>query len=375
MNQQKRCKCSATFIGLNINSVRGQVTIFLIVGIVILFIFAGAYYLFAKITKAPLTTKVEQQTSEIGIKERVTSFVISCLSETAISGVHLLAAGGGIIYPDLTKPILLSDYGMVNYASLNGVDEISRDKMENDLELFTIKTIPLCFLDFQQFEEKGIKIEVDYTSASAQYHLMENTLEVLLKVPMNIITPTGNVIGIKTVETKIPTSLLKITSAARSISGETISLSVPYTFTVFPFDEQTTVYSLTDENSPDHIPLTFLFAIRNDSLSLRQPELSFIPDKTFRVGQRWKDVLVATGQDAQQLAFQSDSLDFPVSPEGSIDLIISSPGTYAVTFTVQNKKGQSDQQQVTIHVLEQQDSSVPLEYNPEEIPEESINEN
>jgi len=375
MDEQRRCGRSFSFNWAGINSARGQVTIFLIVGIVILFVFAGGYYITSKMMKAPLSTKAEQQTSEMGIKERVTSFVTSCLRETSIAGVHLLAAGGGIIYPDFSKPILLTDFGMVNYASLNGVDGLSREKMEQDLEMFTVKTIPVCFRDFQPFEEQGIKIKVEYASVSAQYRLTETALDVVLKIPMEITTPTGDVIEMKNFEAKIQTSLLKMTNAAEKMNDQTLLLSPPYTFTVFPFDEKTTIYALTDEKSPEQTPLTLLFAVRNDSLSLRSPELEFISDKTFRVGQQWKDVLAAKRQETEELTFHSDSSDFPVSADGTIDLIIPPTGTYTVTFSVKTKRGLSDQQKVTIHVLEQQDQSISQEYTPPEIPEETIDEN
>ncbi len=71
MNEQKRCGRSRTFSIISPDSIRGQVTIFLIIGIVILFVFAGGYYMISKIIKTPLTTKEAQQTAEMGIKERV----------------------------------------------------------------------------------------------------------------------------------------------------------------------------------------------------------------------------------------------------------------------------------------------------------------
>src|SRR3989344_6484315 len=104
---------------------RGQVTIFLIVGILILFIFAGLFYIVSVLEQKGLLAETEELPETFALKTRVSSFVESCLRETAIPGIYLLGIQGGVIYPADPTKVLFTENAVINYGYLNGVVQLS----------------------------------------------------------------------------------------------------------------------------------------------------------------------------------------------------------------------------------------------------------
>ncbi|MBS3123628.1 hypothetical protein J4437_03245 [Candidatus Woesearchaeota archaeon] len=103
---------------LMLDGKRGQVTIFIIVGIILLFTFAGIFY----------ATKVVKQEALIGEEvpviaavplefQPVQSFTEDCLAETAKSGLVILGQQGGYIYPEL-----IGEFSKVDPAESDGLD-------------------------------------------------------------------------------------------------------------------------------------------------------------------------------------------------------------------------------------------------------------
>lgn len=80
---------------------RGQVTIFIIIGILLLFIFAGVFYLTKKVTKEEIFK--EKLPLEKAPEEFVSlkAFTENCLYSLGKKGLKLLGEQGGYIYPEL----------------------------------------------------------------------------------------------------------------------------------------------------------------------------------------------------------------------------------------------------------------------------------
>ena len=120
------------------------------------------------------------------------------------------------------------------------------------------------------------------------------------------------------------------------IVGPSDLVGLPYQSTIFPFDEAVTIYSLTEENK--EAPLSFMFAVRNDFPENKPPTLHHIADKTFRVGDVWKEIVTAEDSTNDLLEFSSDSSLFPIQPDGTIDVPITQAGEFAVIFTVEDHR-------------------------------------
>lgn len=334
----------------------GQVTIFLIIGIVILLLAAGFFFIFSDIKKSSLEVEGEEAQAYLGLRGQVQSYVESCMRETADPSIYLLASQGGIIYPDKNDNILLTDYGMVNYAWLNGLRGLSREKMQEDLAEYLTENIDYCLGDFTTFVNEGIIIIPDYRKISANANILTSSIILELNFPLEVNQPDGDVLKMETFSARIQSSLGRMIDDINNLQLSDIDISglvnLPYQPTVFPYDESVTIYSLTDLSSSE-APLAFMFAIRNDYPKNQAPRLDHIPDKTFKVGNRWEEVLTASDADNDILTFSSDSEIFPVGEGGTIDVEITLPGAYKVTFTVEDGKGGIDEQKVTITVIEE----------------------
>ncbi len=332
---------------------RGQVTIFLIVGILLLVIFAAVLWASSYFQKEKLEAEIETPLS-LGLKPQLSSFVESCLEETAVPGLYLLGAQGGVIYPDDPAKVLATEKALINYGYLNGVDQLEVEEMEKQLNLFIEENLPPCLGDFASFAEKGITVEkkggikVDSKATPA------NVL-VSLKYPLEA-TFGEDRIEISTFSQRIPLPLGSVVDEAENIIEKhqeqpaRLELSPShhenYFITVFPFDRGTFIYSISDEGSViDGAPFTFIFAVRDDQIN-SPPELGQIPNMVVNQGSRFTYQLSARDPEDDSLIFSSDSPLFTVDQNGWIDAEISGAGTYQINFAVEDVHGQKDEQSV-----------------------------
>ena len=170
-----------------LNNKKGQVTVFIIVGIALLFTFAGILYLTKTIKGGSLITEEEFTVQEVPqVFRPVFLFTEDCLTETAEIGLRVLGQQGGYIYPDLVgeysenKPT--DEDGLTlgaikvpywNYNSIPNVeDKISfsslRPKLhyEEDPEMsieaqlgrYIKENIVECLGNYQTLEEQGFNI-------------------------------------------------------------------------------------------------------------------------------------------------------------------------------------------------------------------------
>ena len=341
-------------------SKRGQITIFLVIGILILFLAAGIFFTISKIKKAPLEVQQAEVLLFEWVRPSVITYVERCLKETTASGVYLLAANGGIIYPDDTSVILLTDTGLVNYGWLNGVSGFSDIKMEQDLGQFITKYLEQCLGDFEIFEDQGIDIQPDFSRMKAAPTIGKTSIQSDMTLPISISLPTGDIITLDSFTARVDSNLGDMVNVAEEVveqAKDTIDFlefqNLPYYPVIFPYDESVTLYSLTDEKGAEDTPsLLFLFAVGNDDRANRKPTLQFIPDVTLRVGDRWEFILITEDHDNDDLIFQSSSAFFPVTEDGLLNVTVTQVGAYSVLFSVKDEQGAKDQQEVTITVLE-----------------------
>ena len=333
---------------------RGQVTIFLVIGIVILILAGLFFYLFGRLTEAPLEIEEEEAVKYLGVSGAVQSFVEKCIKDTLDPAVYLLAAQGGVIYPKEDSLILLTDHGLINYAWMNGVNSISREKMEEDLATYVEENIDFCLGSFETFEKQNILVTPNYEEINAEIIIQELTIRSKLVLPLQLILSSGDEQSIDTFSIQQASSLGLIVETIENLQFPDLSpdtlFSLPYNPMVMPFDESVIIYSLS-ENEPDE-PLNFLFAVRNDFPRNDPPQLAFVADKTFRVGDHWQEELSAEDPNNDILTYSSDSDTIPISTEGMIDLELTMAGIFDITFTVEDGRGGKDEQEISFLVLE-----------------------
>lgn len=333
---------------------RGQVTVFLVIGIVILLLAALFFYLFGQITEAPLEIEAKEAQKIPGVRGTLQAYVENCIEETIDPAVYLLAIQGGIIYPEGDGKILLTDYGIVNYAWLNGASGLSKEKMEKDLALYLENYADFCLGNFETFAKQNIIVKPDYEKIGAEVIIKDSSITAELQLLLSVTLPNNDSLEVETFTAEIPSSLGKTIQTLEELEFPNLNpsqlLNLPYQPLIFPYDEAVTLYSFTEKSG--EAPLTFMFAIRNDYPDNEPSLLHFIPDQTFRVGDRWQETFTAEDANHDILQYSSDSDLFPIAEDGTIDVSISQKGEFEVTITVEDEQGEKDQQEFRVTVLD-----------------------
>lgn len=158
---------------------KGQVTVFIILGILILFSIAIASYLYQRQTRTP--------TQIVGVPETldpqlITDYVNSCIKKVAQEGVYKLAAQGGYFNPKgATQYGDEGDFLPVHYYfgpavvpyAVNGtlVNFTPLSAITTKLSRYIAQELPSC-LDFSTFEQRGYFVEqpnVDWESLNFSF--------------------------------------------------------------------------------------------------------------------------------------------------------------------------------------------------------------
>src|SRR3989344_444713 len=333
---------------------RGQITIFLVIGIVILLLAALFFYIFGQIKEAPLEVEAKEAQKIPGVRGTLQSYDENCIQETLDPAIYLLAIQGGVIYPDEDGKILLTDYGIVNYAWLNGVNGLSREKMEQDLAAYLENHIDLCLGTFETFEKQNILVSPDYELIEGKVTIKDTSVNAELQLPVKITLPNNDTVDVETFSAEVKSSLGKTIKAVEELPFPNLNpsqlLDLPYQPMIFPYDESVFIYSITEKSG--EAPLTFMFAVRNDFPDNQPPLLHFIADKTFRIGDQWQETFSAEDPNHDSLTFSSDSDIFPVNEDGSIDVPVNQLGEFTITITVKDQQGEENQQEFRVTVLE-----------------------
>jgi hypothetical protein len=325
---------------------KGQVTLFIILGIFILLFFVLIYFGADTIVE-DFYTPVTESAGESATK----TFVASCIQEVTNDAIIVAGASGGIIYPDEESKLLATEYTVITYVMYNNQETISREKIEDDIARYVEENLDVCIDSFEGliFDSYDIhsKNEIDADVSIGKYGI---DIELYYPLTITSITETTT---IDDFYTGLDSSLgdLFDTALLLAENHNEILLIDPleettYTKTTYPFDATTTIYTLLDEDNL----LAFIFAVGNEHLS-SPPELAYISPITLRYGQMWYYQLHATDIDNDVEVFSSDHEYFSVGKNGYIETIVPPPGAYVVEFTVVDKEGSEDSQEVTITVL------------------------
>ena len=160
---------------------RAQVTLFIILGIVILAVVAFLLYLNGILTEANLK-KLTEKTQAVPLQAQpVKQYITSCVEETAKEGITLLGLQGGYINPPedpLPRSIInpfssslefFSGYEVPYwfYESSNGIQKTqipTLQNMEQDLEIYMNEQLPHCLFNLSLFDEYSIEFKDDIES-------------------------------------------------------------------------------------------------------------------------------------------------------------------------------------------------------------------
>jgi len=225
------------------SSKNGQVTIFIIIGIILLFTFAGIMYFTSNTISEKISSEgepvIQNAPSEFSAIQTFTQDCISQISEQAIS---ILGEQGGYIYPDLlgefpiinpTDQIGLNlnsikvpywhfnsqpnKANLVSFESrmpqLIGDEELS---IESQIKRFLSENINTCLNDYQTFTQTGFSIEKDNED---EYKLIFSDEFVGVEMNTNIKVSRGQTSSdLDKFYVRIPVQLKKTYETAKQIN-------------------------------------------------------------------------------------------------------------------------------------------------------------
>ncbi len=158
---------------------RGQITIFIVVGIIILFVVAGLLFMRDYFEKGEIEVKEEKMIESVQFGGNVQTYIESCISQTAEAGVEFISKRGGYYnLPELSQDYLELPY----YLYFNEDYSITKEEVELELQKYVDEMLSFCFEGFVYFEEKGYSI--DEGAIKTEVHVFPTTLNVVVDLPI-----------------------------------------------------------------------------------------------------------------------------------------------------------------------------------------------
>jgi hypothetical protein len=223
---------------------RGQITIFIIVGIVVLFTFAGILFLTKSTTEEKLTAAGEPVLTAVPQTfQPISTYTENCLEQVGERGLRLLGEQGGYIYPDLVAEFtenptesdgitltplsvpywhynhLPNGGDVIQFASLQPPLYITDDhvlSVEAQLSRFTEEQLAGCLRAYTPFTKQGFLISQGQQQ-EVEVQIAEETVNFLLTMPLDV--QKGE--AVDTIEqffVKIPLPLLHYFEVAEMIT-------------------------------------------------------------------------------------------------------------------------------------------------------------
>ncbi len=160
---------------------RGQVTIFIVLGIVILVVFGLLFFLKGKVVESSFEDEMNALAVPAQL-EPVKEYLDVCLRDVTRDGIRLMGEQGGYIEipedndfsygGELSNSLKLGPSGEVAfwyYETSNGID-VERiptlDEMENQLEEYINEHFKDCFYFLSSFEKEGFEFEYPESAVS-----------------------------------------------------------------------------------------------------------------------------------------------------------------------------------------------------------------
>lgn len=339
---------------------KAQITIFIIIGIVLLFGSAAFFYIQKSINgeKLGVTTSLttEKPTYIKGSEEsQIKTYVETCMKNVAVPGIYELARNGGFIY--YFNHTLITEYEDIAYHYEYGNDvSPSIEFMQNELNKFIENSIPFCI---NNFENLHFEIETGKFNSSTQF--TNNEIILNAKYPVTIIKE-GSRKTIESYSITIPIRLLYIINNKNIIlknlnQSDYLDLenltSYDFDINILPHDLESLIYSIHDSKSDiKGNPFIFNFAIKE--LNNLPPELDFIPNFVLSKNKSFVYNVMAFDYEEDKLFFYTNLSIIKInSSNGLINFTPLQSKNYSFDICVKDNNSQSDCQIVKFMVQDE----------------------
>lgn len=313
---------------------KGQVTIFMIVGIILLAMIILAVLLNLSFREDEVPTAKEDTSTLQG-------FVQSCLQEVGTDAVVLSGMQGG--YTTLPESYLITDYSEIGYSYYKGKDRLlSKDEFEYQISKFVEDSIDECLDNFNSFRKQGYAVESG--NPEVETFIREGNVMVELNYPISL-SRSADSMTQEDFSSIIDVRLGHIYDIVREINNmmmdnpEWVDMILLSEFDVkvdlIPYDEDEAVYVITDNLSySGEGKYEFMFAssyMINENPILDLPEVLEFKDEEPIVYQ-----IKAIDPENDVLKFSSNTALFDITESGVIMFQPEVPGEYDVIITVED---------------------------------------
>ena len=142
---------------------RGQVTVFIIVGILILLVVGAVFILKPLLITGEIKAAKAQQENLLGAT--VQNYIQSCLEKTGKEALIFIGQQGGYYkLPSLHNTVLLQPY----YFYEDESHLLSKEELENQLSLYIDNELSFCIRNFVVFEEQGYDIQQEEVGTTTE---------------------------------------------------------------------------------------------------------------------------------------------------------------------------------------------------------------
>jgi len=161
---------------------RGQITIFIIIGILILCIIAGFLLLKGKIVEEEVKVEEEKIIESVQLGGGVQNYVENCIEKTGREALIFIGEQGGYYeLPEVYDP----DFKLPYYFYEENDLSPSKDKVEEELAKYMEEMLFFCVEGFEYFKEKGYEIEQGEIESGAE--ILEGKVKFKVNFPVYMV--------------------------------------------------------------------------------------------------------------------------------------------------------------------------------------------
>ncbi|MBS3123639.1 hypothetical protein J4437_03300 [Candidatus Woesearchaeota archaeon] len=164
---------------------RGQITIFIIIGIIVLFVVLGIFFFLQKINTGGLGVEEDKQIN-VDNTDSLKIFVEHCQENTAKEGLKFLAEHGGyyqVPEPSMSISFLSASSKIPYYFYQESKNFPTLEQIQTELEVYLADQLPVCLDNFKVFEKEGWKIESGAISPEVKF---KDSVLLKLNYPLQI---------------------------------------------------------------------------------------------------------------------------------------------------------------------------------------------
>jgi len=327
---------------------RGQISTFLIIGIVILAVVGMVlYFRSAQISQVPKEAVAPEA-------QPIQTFVSECIQRTAIPGIFFLGEQGGYINTPANS--FDTDLYSIAYGSINHQNSLpSLDTMQNELSSYLQQFLPLCTNGFQDFRKQGINI--NESSPTVQTRIFQNEVMFIVDYPITV-ARDGKETKMQNFVENIPIRLGNDYSIAEKIvnenKGDVVLNKLIFPgvkVNLLPAGAGTLVFGIVDEKSRLS-NRTFLFMFASQISDNQNPTIETIYNPVFKSGESISLQANAEDPDGDPITFSTNSTQFGINPDTG-EIITTAPiqGSYPVLVMAEDGKGGFDEQKVIFRIV------------------------